>query len=133
MATPPPPSTDPERTGPHGAPPSPADLPRPPSAKRWRIAAGIGIALAGHLPASGLWLLSFYAFVYDASPDSLFMVGCLVILLQMALFAGCAVTGSVMVIRGDRGIGVGMLVGWVTGIIALVLGTALIAYSAPAT
>ncbi|MFE9688644.1 hypothetical protein [Micromonospora sp. NPDC005806] len=114
--------------------PLPAALPpRPPSAKRGRIAAGIGIALAGHLPASGLWLLSFYTFVYYASPDSLFMVDCLVILLQLALFACCAVTGSVLVRRGDRGLGLGLLVGWVTGIVALVLATALIACSAPAT
>ncbi|MGW3603296.1 hypothetical protein [Micromonospora sp. NPDC005161] len=134
MATPPPPCTDSEQTGPQGAPPLPAELPpRSPSAKRGRISAGIGIALAGHLPASGLWLLSFYTFVYNASPDSLFMVDCLVILLQLALFACCAVTGSVMVIRGDRGLGLGLLIGWVTGIIVLVAGTALIAFSAPAT
>ncbi|MEU4477081.1 hypothetical protein AB0F68_03285 [Micromonospora sp. NPDC023966] len=90
------------------------------------IAAGIGIALAGHLPASGLWLSSYYTFVHDASPDSLFMVDCLVVLLQLAMFASCAVPGSVLVLRGDRGLGLGLLFGWVTGIIALVVGTALI-------
>lgn len=127
MAAPPPFLPDPERAAPQQGPPLPAEPPaRPASVRPGRIAAGIGIALAGHLPATGLWLFSYYTFVYYASPDSLFMVGCLVILLQLALFASCAVPGSVLVLRGDRGLGLGLLIGWITGIIALVVGTALI-------
>ncbi|WP_446217989.1 hypothetical protein [Micromonospora sp. IBHARD004] len=127
-----PPSPDPEWAGLPPAPPIPAELPRrPPSARRGRIAAGIGIAVAGHVPASGLWLYSFYTFVYSASPDSLFMVDCLVILLQLALFACCAVPGGVLVLNGDRGLGLGLLIGWVAGVIALVVGTILIGHSVP--
>ncbi|WP_446211506.1 hypothetical protein [Micromonospora sp. IBSANI012] len=127
MAAPPPSSPDPEWAGPQQRPSVPAELPaRLGLVRPGRFAAGIGIALAGHLPASGLWLFSYYTFVHYASPDSLFMVDCLVVLLQLALFACCAVPGSVLVLRGDRGLGLGLLFGWVTGIIALVVGTALI-------
>lgn len=94
-----------------------------------RIAAGIGIALAGHVPASGLWLLSFYTFVYYATPDSLFFADCCVICLQLALFTGCIVPGVRLIRRGERGIGPGLLIGWAAGILGLVVGTILIAYS----
>ncbi|RZU73575.1 hypothetical protein EV384_1985 [Micromonospora kangleipakensis] len=59
------------------------------------------------------------------------MVDCLVILLQLALFAGCVLTGGWLVFRGDRSLGLGLLIGWAAGIIALVVGTILISYSVP--
>lgn len=132
MAAAPPSSPDPEWAVRQQGPSLPAELPaRSASVRRGRIAAGIAIAVAGHVPASGLWLFSFYTFVYHASPDSLFLVDCLVILLQLALFACCAVTGGVLVLRGDRGLGLGLLSGWVAGIVALAVGTVLIDHSVP--
>lgn len=99
--------------------------------RRGRLAAGLVVALACHVPATGLWLFSFYMFIYHASPDSLFMVGYLVVLLQLALFAGCVLTGGWLVFHGDRSLGLGLLIGWTAGIITLVVGTILILYSAP--
>ncbi|GAA4575528.1 hypothetical protein GCM10023176_45000 [Micromonospora coerulea] len=110
-------------------PPEPPASPTP--IARGRFAAGVGITVAGHLPASGLWLVSYHSFIYFATPDSLFLVDCAVILLQLALFAGCVLPGGWLVIRGDRGIGLGLLVGWAAGIIALVVGTILISSSVP--
>lgn len=131
MVVQPPSSSDPEWTDPlPTAPPLPAQPPaRPTSIRRGRLGAGIGIAVAGHVPASGLWLLSLYTFVRYATPDSPFAVDCLVILLQLALFAGCVVAGVRLIYRGDRSLGLGLLIGWAAGIVALIVGTILIAYS----
>jgi hypothetical protein len=78
-----------------------------------------------------LWLFSLYTFAYDATPDSLFVVDLLVVLLQLALFAGCVISGCWLLLRRDRGLGLGVLVGWAVGIIGLVLGTMLIFVTAP--
>jgi hypothetical protein len=50
-------------------------------------------------------------------------VDLLVLVLQLALFAGCVASGCWLLLRRDRGLGLGMLVGWVVGIIGLALGT----------
>ncbi|MBM0230279.1 MULTISPECIES: hypothetical protein [Micromonospora] len=134
MAAPSPSSSDPQWTGslPEAPRLPPEPLARPAPIRRGRVSAGIGIAVVGHLPASGLWLVSCYTFIYHATPDSLFMVDCLVILFQLALFAGCVLAGGWLVLRGDRGVGLGPLIGWAVGAIALVVGTILISYSVPA-
>jgi len=50
----------------------------------------------------------------------------------LALFAGCALPGGWLVFRGDRSVGLGLLIGWAAGVIALVVGTVLISVSVPA-
>jgi hypothetical protein len=95
------------------------------------VAGGVGIALAGHVLASGPWLFSLYTFVYYGTPDSLLLVDVVVLLLQLALFAGCLVVGIWLVVRRERGIGVGLLVGWAVGVVGLVLGTMAILDSVP--
>jgi hypothetical protein len=99
----------------------------------WRIAGGVCIALAGHVPASGLWLVSLYTFVVYSTPDSPFLVDCCVILMQIVLFIGCVVTGVVLIRRGERGIGPGLLIGWAVGIVGLVVGTLLVGAVATAS
>lgn len=56
-------------------------------------------------------LLSFYTFVYYVTPDSLFLVVLFELLLHLALFTGCIVAGGWLLYRGDRGIGLGLLIG----------------------
>jgi len=91
--------------------------------RRWRVAGGVCIALTGHVPASGLWLVSLYTFVVYSTPDSPFFVDCCVILMQIVLFIGCVVPGVVLIRRGERGIGPGLIIGWAAGIVGLVVGT----------
>jgi hypothetical protein len=56
----------------------------------------------------------------------MFFVDCSVILVELALFVFCALGGGFLVLRGDRGFGVGLLIGWAAGILAIVAGTVLV-------
>ncbi|MFB9237869.1 hypothetical protein ACFFWC_20285 [Plantactinospora siamensis] len=114
---------------------SPAIEPAPvpplePPARRplqgWQMAGGAAIPLVGQALAGGGWLYSMYTFIHYATPDSLFMVNLLTIALELVLFLGCAVTGGVLVLQGNRGVGLGLLLGWPAGIAALCLAGALI-------
>jgi hypothetical protein len=103
-------------------------VPSPPAAsiRPWHLATGIAIALAGHAPASGLWLVSFFTFIFYPGADSMSAADCCVLVMQPVLFIGCVVPGVRLVRRGDRGIGLGLLSGWATGIFVLVGATGLI-------
>jgi hypothetical protein len=100
----------------------------------WRlrpgVAAGVVIALAGHLPASGLWLHNLYTFTFYAQPDSVFMVACLVAVLQLMLFLSCVPVGLSLYRTRHRDVGLGLLAGWGAGIFGLLAGTCLIAVMA---
>jgi hypothetical protein len=101
--------SDPERAqfpqypaGAEGA--QPAADPRPIRANR--VWAGIGLALLGYLVLFGLgWLSSVWASQ---------IVG-LVVPGELLLWAAVLGWGIVVLARGDRGLGVGLLVGWAAG------------------
>lgn len=97
------------------------------SADRPGKTTGVLVALGGHVPSSGLWLYTTFTFTFYATPDSVFMVACLVGILYVLLFVGCVV-GGVLLLRGpSRDFGSGLLIGWVGGYVALLLGVCLIA------
>jgi hypothetical protein len=90
--------------------------PRPPKGvdgrpvRGWRVTAGIVTAILGHLVTlvAG-WLVG--RFVGSLLP--LLTVGALV-------FGGCVGGGIALIVRGDRGLGIGLIAGWV-GTIAVVM------------
>jgi len=43
--------------------------------------------------------------------------------MQIVLLIGCVVPGVVLIRRGERGIGPGLIIGWAAGIVGLVVGT----------
>jgi ABC-type uncharacterized transport system permease subunit len=89
---------------PHGwsVPPPPPGPDRP--IRTGRVFGGIGLAFLGQVVAIGLGALAIYlgdtAGVY---------VG---VLLQVLLFVACLVLGIVWIARRDRGLGLGLLIGW---------------------
>jgi hypothetical protein len=89
----------------------PADNPRP--IRTGRVWAGIGLAFLGHILAIcvGIGISStggfgsYYGFAFP--------------LVEFLVFAACLVVGILQLARGDRGIGVGLLVGWAAGAVIL--------------
>ena len=94
--------------------------------RRRRLALGVGVALAGHVPASGLWLYTMYTFVFYTTPDSVFMVTLVVVVLQACHFGFCFGTAHAVHRGRLRDFGIGLLIGWSAGPVALVAGTILI-------
>jgi hypothetical protein len=94
----------------------------------WRsgwFAAGVAMAVAGQLLAGGPWLLAAYSFIRYATPDSLFVVDCFSALLLFVIFAGCIGAGLGL-LRRNRGLGLGLIIGWAGGLAALVIAAILI-------
>jgi hypothetical protein len=81
-------------------------VPPPPGPGRIRgsrVAAGIGVAIAGHL-------LTLTALLVDVN---LLLVG------QVLLFVAALVVSIVLIVKVDQGWGVGIIIGWSIGIIVL--------------
>ena len=83
----------------------PAANPRPIRASR--VWAGIGLAFLGHILAAcvggviasaGSGASSYFGFAFPV--------------LELGLLAACITLGTIQLRRGDRGIGVGLLIGW---------------------
>lgn len=77
-----------------------------------RVALGVTLALLGHLLTVGL---GFTAAQFDSRPDWL----TLWVLAQGVLLIGCVIAGVLLLTRGDRGIGLGVLVGWAGGAVLI--------------
>jgi hypothetical protein len=77
---------------------------------------GIGLAMVGHLVTIGVVLVAV-AVSRDTSelPGLEGLLAGLVA--QAVLFVVCMITGGVLVARGDRGIGVGVIIGWAVGVL----------------
>ena len=90
--------------------------PPPPSGDRpirgGKVAAGIGVAIAGHLVTIGVAVLGILL-----TNAAAWLVVALV--LQVALFAACLTIGIVWIVKRDRGFGLGLLIGWAVGVIVL--------------
>jgi hypothetical protein len=94
-------------------PSPPAEVLRPPGPRGVRVSTGIAIAGFGHI------LTVFGLYVGSAATDGdwLDTTGRWVLLWsQLALGAGCLLTGLVLAIRRDSGIGVGLIIGWAAGV-----------------
>ena len=90
----------------------PAANPRPIRARR--VWAGIGLAFLGHVLALGLGIG-----VVTASSGMGSYFGIAFPLAELLVFVACLVVGIVQLVQGDRGIGVGLLVGWAAGAVIL--------------
>jgi hypothetical protein len=90
--------------------------PPPPSGDRpirgGKVAAGIGVAIAGHLVTIGVVVLG----ILLTSAAAWLVVA---LALQVALFAACLTIGIVWIVKRDRGFGLGLLIGWAVGVIVL--------------
>lgn len=87
--------------------PPPPTNPRP--IRTGRVWAGIGLALLGHLLAiaGGLALTNIDV--------GLGTYGIGLAVAEFLLLAACVTVGILQLVRGDRGLGVGLLVGWAVG------------------
>ncbi|MDI6106007.1 hypothetical protein QLQ12_46325 [Actinoplanes sp. NEAU-A12] len=91
------------------------------------VAAGIVGAFTGHIVAACPWLYTAFAFTVHAGPDSIFMVVCLTGALELMLFVVCMALGVGLLHSRGRHVGIGLLIGWFAGVIAVLGGgTALI-------
>ena len=74
------------------------------------VALGAGIALFAQVLAIGVGIL--------ATGDAADAVR-LVLILQIPVFIGVLVAGVLLIVKGDRGLGIGLFIGWAIGIVAL--------------
>jgi hypothetical protein len=96
--------------------------PPPPSGDRpilgRRVAAGIGIAIGGHLLTIGITVLAAYVEAQSPGPAG---AGWLILGLisQVVLFVACLTIGIIWIVSRDRGIGIGLIIGWAVGVVVL--------------
>jgi hypothetical protein len=91
-------------------PPLPPGPERPIRAKR--VFAGIGLAVLGQVVAVGLGILAIYLGARSSDSDNALVGFSVGIVLQVLLFIACLVFGIVWIARKDRGLGLGVLIGW---------------------
>jgi hypothetical protein len=90
-----------------------------------RSAAGVGYALAGHLPVSGPALAAVAVSAalggpYGVIGEGVFLgvlVAASLLAMQAALAATRLIAGGVAIARGDRGFGFGLILGWLGGVL----------------
>ena len=87
-------------------------VPDPRQIRGGRVGVGIGIALGAHALsiAVGIGLGAL-----DRGNQIMTAFG-IIIFAQLAVFIGSITAGIVLLNRGDRGIGLGILVGWAVGV-----------------
>lgn len=95
--------------------------PPPPGGERpirgRKVAIGLGLAALGQILTIGLGVLGvFLGAVSDNSENALLGIY-LEILLQLLLFVACLVVGIVWIARRDRGLGLGILIGWAVSVL----------------
>ncbi|MGI5244779.1 hypothetical protein [Dactylosporangium sp. CA-139066] len=91
-------------------------VPPPPGPERpirtRRVFAGIGFAFLGQVVAILLGVLAVYIGGQSSNSENALIGVYLEILLQVLLFIACLIVGIVWIARRDRGIGLGILIGW---------------------
>jgi hypothetical protein len=94
--------------------------PRPPRGaegrpvRGWRVTAGIGLAVLGHAAIVGVASL---VSVLGHSVGGLWIV----IPAEAALLAVCVTLGVLLLAHGDRGLGLGLLIGWAVALLVAAL------------
>lgn len=94
----------------------PIGPPRPPMSGKW-AAVGAGLALLGHLLTLLPLIVAFAG--GDTSDESLGTALVVALIAQALLFVACLVAGVVLlsIARGNRGLGLGLLIGWAVGLL----------------
>ncbi|OLB66174.1 MAG: hypothetical protein AUI10_03425 [Actinobacteria bacterium 13_2_20CM_2_72_6] len=88
----------------------------------WRIGAGIVLAVSAHLVLTGSGVALFRSGFGDAYLEGGGFLGFVLLLaIQGALVVCCALPGFLLLLFGDRGFGIGLLIGWAAGVAPLVL------------
>jgi hypothetical protein len=82
-----------------------------------RVAQGIGIAIGAHLVSIALSVAVLLLTRNSSSQVSIWSIVSLGA--QLLVFVGCLVFGILGLTRGDRGRGLGLLIGWAVGVIVL--------------
>ncbi|GAA0721504.1 hypothetical protein Drose_07730 [Dactylosporangium roseum] len=104
-------------------PPSPNNwtVPPPPGEERpirgKKVFAGIGLAALGQVAAIGLGVLATFLFAMSENSENALFGVYLEILLQVLLFLACLILGIVWIARKDRGIGLGLIIGWAVSVL----------------
>jgi len=97
-------------------PPSGWTVPPPPGPPRpirtRKVFIGIGLATLGQIAAIGIGVLAVYVGSQTDNNDNAVLGIYLEVLLQVVLFGACLALGIVWIVRRDRGIGLGLLIGW---------------------
>ncbi len=75
-----------------------------------RVGLGVFLAVLGHLVTVGL---GFAVAQLKSGPDWLLVW----VLGQAVLVVGCVIAGTLLLVRGDRGVGLGVFIGWGAGIV----------------
>lgn len=98
-------------------PPPPPGSDRPIRGRK--VAAGIGLAMLAHLVSIGLAFLAIYV-TSNSGDGTTVGYGLIVgLILQVVTFAACLTFGIVWLVKRDRGIGLGLIIGWAIGVIVL--------------
>ena len=95
-------------------------MPPPPPQRPIRagaVWAGIGFAVLGHLLLAGLLAAALWG-TRSAFDQEIIGGG---LLGQLVLFVAVVTAGTVLIVKGDRGIGIGLFIGWAAGLIVLPL------------
>jgi hypothetical protein len=82
-----------------------------------KVAAGLGIAAGGQVLAIGIGVLVTILFAASDNSENALLGVYLEMLLQLVLFVACLVVGIVWIVRRDRGLGLGILIGWAVSVI----------------
>ncbi|GAA3338588.1 hypothetical protein GCM10020358_19220 [Amorphoplanes nipponensis] len=93
----------------------PAGPPPPRPIRARAVWSGVGLAVLGHLLVAGLLAVVLWA--TGDGLGQLFIGGSL--LGQLVLFATVTTAGTVLIVKGDRGLGLGLFIGWAAGLIVL--------------
>lgn len=98
--------------------PPPPQVPGQRPVRGRRVAVGIAWATLAHVLAAGLGIASTAAFSGDERAYYGLYAG---LIAEIVVFVVCLVLGVVFLAgsRGDKGVGVGLLIGWAVGVIVL--------------
>jgi hypothetical protein len=80
---------------------------------------GIGLAFLGQLVAIGVGVIAVVIGVRGSDSDGYTLGFVIEVVLQVVLFVASLVVGIVWIVRKDRGLGVGILIGWAVGTLIL--------------
>jgi hypothetical protein len=81
-----------------------------------RVAGGIAVAILGHLVTVAIALPTLTA--SEQTLDNMtWFIGAL--FGQVVLFLGCLCVGIVLIVRRERGFGLGLLIGWAVGLLVI--------------
>ena len=81
-----------------------------------KVWAGIGLAIAAHVVSVVLMVVLAFAMPGSDALGYSLWAG---LLGQLVVFIGCLTFGIIWIAKYDRGIGIGLLIGWAAGVIVL--------------